>query len=82
MYFLVNIFLKNIFAVGGESQTEIFGYNTKSLTFLKKLGKFTNWLKNYVVCPEITNNISSFGVGIKNLYFQFSIISKHFLKKL
>ena len=36
-------FFKKMFAVGGESQTEIYGYNTKSLTFLKKLGKFTNW---------------------------------------
>ena len=48
-----------MFAVSGESETEIFGYNTKLLTVLKKLGKFTNWLKNSVVCPEITNNIPS-----------------------
>ena len=37
-----------MFAVSGVSQTEIFGHNTKSLTFLKKLGKFINWLKNNV----------------------------------
>ena len=53
-------FLKKFHTVGGESQTEIFGYNTEAITFLKKLGKFTNWLKNNVVCPEITNNIPSF----------------------
>ena len=53
-------YFKHMFAVGGESQTEIFGYNTKSLTFLKKLGKITNWLNNYVVFPETTNNIPSF----------------------
>ena len=54
---------KNIFTFGGESQTEIFGYDTNAITFLMKLGKFTNWLKNNVVCPEITNNIPSFVLG-------------------
>ena len=48
-----------MFAVGGESQTEKFGYNTTNI--LKK--KFTNCLKNNVVCPEITNNIPSFVLG-------------------
>ena len=56
-------FFKSIFTIGGESQTEIFGYDTRTVTFLTKLGKFTNWLKNNVVCPEIANNIPSFVLG-------------------
>ena len=63
MCFLVNIFFKSIFTFGGESQTEIFGYDTRTITFLTNLGKFTNWLKKNVVCPEITNNIPSFVLG-------------------
>ena len=54
------MFLNNIFTVGGESQTEIFGHNAKAITFLKKLRQFTNWLKNNVVCAEITNKIARF----------------------
>ena len=52
-----------MFAVSGESQTEIYSHNTKAITFLKKLGKFANWLKNNIVCPEIPNNIPSFVLG-------------------
>ena len=70
-----------MFAAGRESQTEIFGYNTKSVTFLKKLGKLTNWLKSMLFVLKL-QKYSKFCVGIKNHYFQSSISSKHFLKKI
>ena len=44
-----------MFAVGGESQIEIFKIQY-ICSILTKLGKFGNWLKNYVIVPEITNN--------------------------
>ena len=42
---------------GGESEIEIFEYNTNVVTFLQNLAKFTNSLKNNTNSPEITNNI-------------------------
>ena len=56
-------FLENIFSFGEESQTEIFRNNTRVPQHTQKLGKFTNWLKNNVVCPKVTNNIPSFVLG-------------------
>ena len=50
-------FLKNIFTFSRQSQTEIFGYDTKAITVLMKLGKLTNCMKNNVLYLEITNNI-------------------------
>ena len=52
-----------MFSFGGESHTEIFKTNTRVPQHSQKSGKFTKGLKNNVVCPEITNNISSFVLG-------------------
>ena len=62
-------------------KTEIYGHNTKAIKSLKKLEKFTNWLKNNVVCPEITNNILSFVLGRKITIFN-SPSPNTFFKKL
>ena len=54
---------ENMFSFGGESQTEIFRNNTRITQHPQISEKFTNWLKNSVVCSEITNNIPSFVLG-------------------
>ena len=71
-----------MFVVDGESQTEIFGYNTKLPTFLKKLGKFTKLVEKQSSLSWNYKQYSKVCVAIKNHNFWFSIISKHFSKKL
>ena len=63
IFFLFLIFFKKRKAtVGGESRIEIFEYNTRAMTFLQNLGKFTNSLKSNTDFPEITNNVPSPGM--------------------
>ena len=64
-----NFFFLNMFAVGGEPQAEILRYNTRVPPCLKKSEKFTNWMENNIVCPEITNNVPSFVLGQKITIF-------------
>ena len=59
-------FFENMFSFDRESQKylEIM----QEFQHAHKLGKFTKWLKNNVVCAEITNNIRVFVLGQKNHY--------------
>ena len=70
-----------MFTVSGESQVEQFEYSTTATTFQLRLRKFTKWLKNKVIFPEVTNNISSFVLEQNIIILDCPPAPNNFLKK-